>query len=346
MKIIYFNSFLLSFICSISCFAGYNTKIVIRSDGNAYLNLYTEEGSRNILRYNRQSKVMDKYYPIQNQENCHINDSSIDPKGNMIAFFGYCKLQNISQSNLSAEGYYYLTIVDIKTKKIIVSFDHGGQLFSFSPQGDAIVYAEEIPGEPGSPAPPGYQGGVWLYNFNTKSKIKLDTSPVSPYGIRDINWSEHDGYIYLAGYLGKSIRYDVNSGKSELSPYKGIYFSSDGKYSVYTPFEGNARIFNTTNNKVMSEWGKLILAEDKNQYPSMGFQFWSKKLNAGVFSVGGEKNVVFDVGQGKVIGVFPGYVVGTNPDGTLVAIHPLGPDNQRKIEILNLLDLIQPKSSE
>jgi len=78
----------------------------------------------------------------------------------------------------------------------------------------------------------------------------------------------------------------------------------------------------------------------------MSFQFWSKKLNAGVFSVGGEKNVVFDVGQGKVIGVFPGYVVGTNPDGTLVAIHPLGPDNQRKIEILNLLDLIQPKSSE
>ena len=318
------------------CVAGYFQRLVISSDGTPYLNVYTRQGSLNIMKYNSQHKALDVYFPIPDQEKCHINYSALDPTGNKLAYFGYCKLTNIISSETSVQGFYHLAVVDIKNKRVIIDFDHGGNLFSFSPKGDAIVYAEDIPGEPGSPAPPGYQGSVWLYNFNTKAKKKID---VNLRLIRDINWSEHDGNIYITNnqyvYL-----YDVKKGKGDIVPYKGIYFSPDGKY--YCDYEmASSNIYRTSDNQKMIDWKKTINERSNWNDSSMIFQFWSKKLNAGIFSVRGGINVIFDINEGKVIGEFNGDIIGTNPIGTLVAVHPPGKDNQGKVEILNLLDLIK-----
>ena len=336
-----FLKLLFFFFCiSDTCLAGYFQRLVISPEGTPYLNVYTRQGSLNIMKYNSQRKALDVYFPIANQEKCHINYSALDSMGKKLAYFGYCRLTNSISSETSAQGFYYINVMNIVNKKEIITFNHGGNLFSFSPKGDSIVFAEEIPGEPGFPAPPGYQGGVWLYNFNTKTKKMILPASVV---VKDLNWSEHDNNIYFLTYPS-ILRYNAAKAKIEEVPYKGIYFSSDGKYYAETSM-GGSHIYRTADNVRMMDWNKMILEISEHKPDSMSFQFWSNKLKAGIFSISGEKNVVFDVEQGKVIGVFTGYVIGTNPDGTLVAVHPSGKDGRSKIEILNLLDLVNKSGS-
>jgi len=316
------------------CLAGYFQRIVISPEGTPYLSMSTKEGGHNIIRYNLQKKTLGVYYPTPNPENCHINYSSLDPTGKKLAYFGYCKLANAIPSETSSQGFYNLTIVDIKNKKEVITLKNGGGFFSFSPKGDAIVYAERIP--EGIPIPPDYHGGVWLYNFYTKSKkMILPASVVA----KDLNWSGHDGNIYFQTYP-LILRYNVARGKIEEVSYKGIYFSYDGKYYVATPSTVNAQIYRTADNKEMVEWEDKITNMNKQKYYMIKFLAWSKKLNALIVCGGGSNNLVLDINQGKVIAEFSGDFIGTNAEGTLVAIHPPGKNNRDKVEILNLLDLV------
>jgi len=89
----------------------------------------------------------------------------------------------------------------------------------------------------------------------------------------------------------------------------------------------------------MMEWENKIMDKGGRNYHGMYFQFWSNKLNSAVFSVAGTTNIVFDVNQGKVIREFSGEVIGTNREGTLVAVHPSGKDRFSKVEIVNLMEL-------
>ena len=329
----FINLILFSILIANPCMAGNHGNIVISLSDDIYHNFFSpENGSKVISIYSSNSHAISKYYTISNTLTCNIYNLLLSSTGSRIAFCQSCKDMN--------SYYYQLIILDLTSKNIIALMRNGGTLFSFSPKGDSIVYAEEIPGEPGSPAPPGYQGGVWLYNFNTKTKkLILPTSIV----VKDINWSEHDGNIYFQTYP-QIIRYNVANNKVESVSYKGIYFTSDGKYYAET-IMGGSNIYRTSDNIKMTDWKQLILDISEKKPDSMSFQFWSKKLKAGIFSISGEKNVVFDVEQGKVIGVFTGYVIGTNPDGTLVAVHPSGKDGRSKVEILNLLDLVNKSGS-
>src|SRR4030042_1266319 len=316
-------------------------RIIIAPDGNTYFAPYNGKGNRYIAKYDKYNNKSSWEHPVRNQDNCHLSYISLDPTGSKITYVAFCNLTNTKSSESAAQRFYRLVIIDVNNSKEVASFDHGGSIFSFSPKGNAIVYAEEIPGERGSPAPPGYQGGVWLYNFNYKTNRMILPAPT---GITDLNWSEHDGNIYLL-INPQVIKYDLKRSKSDLVSYPGIYFSSDGKYNFSA---SESLIFRTQDNREMKDWENMI--RNEGDYPdntTFVYVCWSKKLNAAIFTVGNHKYVIFDPSQGKVIGSFRALFIGINGEGTKAAVHPLGSDRRAqfdKVQILNLLDLVQQKS--
>ena len=353
MRHIYIRALLLSAFITGNCFAAKN--IVISNNGDVFLQLYFVKQSNDIMIFNSKVKNYIPYYSIPNQGKCHPNYISLEPTSSKVAISGGCIIRG--GKNLDQEvRYSFLTIVNLNTGKEIISFQHATP-YSFSPNGDAIVYSEQIPGAPWdpSPTPPGYKGGLWLYDFNQKTKKRIDTkvsgweSNWSRY-VWDLNWSEHDGNIYVTDHRDV-FRYNPKTGKGEIIPYKGIYFSPDGKYYVRTGIESPASLYRTYDNKRMSEWENIIIAESESKYSEIYLGFWSKKLNSVVFRITNTENVIFDVGKGKVIGKFYGGVLGTNAEGSLVAVHPVKPDNKSaydpsQVEVINLLDVVSKYQSE
>jgi hypothetical protein len=91
------------------------------------------------------------------------------------------------------------------------------------------------------------------------------------------------------------------------------------------------------------------MVEMEKQIENYQFIGFAGKMKSAIFWNGKGENFIFDLNQGKIIGKFAGGFMGTNAEGTKIAVRPLGPDKRLqadKIEILNLLDLIQKKSGE
>ena len=342
MKNIIVKAIWLSVIIGMPFLPAYSQKIVIDSAGDAYVIMLTQTDYHNAYKYSKLTKALTSYYQIAEQDICHANFSSIDPTGSRIAVFVGCRNQSPHQLDNIALGYYRLIIIKEDSKNEIMHFDNVGHFYSFSPRGDSIVYAEEIAGERGSPSPPGYRGGIWIYDFRSQK-----TKKISEYSLGescDLNWSEYDGNIYIQ--IGKNVeRYNVSKCKMEKTAYNGIYFSWDGKYYVATPPEpGTYCLYRTSDNQEIVEWENAIKAVNKDS-DYIYFDFWSKKFNAVVFRITGAENVIFDIGKGKVVGQFYGLVIGANAEGSYVAVHPVKPDNknaydQTQVEILNLVEII------
>jgi len=350
MKKVLSLSTLLFLIPSLA-FPGYAQRINISSCNNLYYIIYqVGRGTKILSKYSITKKEKTIYYTLQDENRCSLVDVFLDLTSSKVGYSDVCNLSPESSATESNIRYYVLNILDIKTKKLIAKLSNAGGLASFSPSGNAIVYAEQIPGERGSPVPPGYKGGVWIYDFKTKTKKSVSAMA------DDINWSEHDGNIYVFQniYMKPTVyRYNPIRGEIENTPYRGIYFSSDGKYYSNQPFEEYpSKLFRTSDNKEMVDWETMMGERGSKEFPGIAFKFWSRKLNAAIFSVvpSGTENVVFDVGRGRIIGQFSGKVIGTNAQGTLVAVHP--PLSSKaswamdKVEILNLIELTSKYQSK
>lgn len=311
-------------------------KILITPEGIAYETLKSKEGLQSTFKYNSHTKNIATY-------NDDVSPLSLDCTGNKIAFIKSSKLLNQESKAVDYSYKYELVIIDAKSNSSIVSFDNG-YYFAFSPKGNAIAYATNYPGKfQGHNPPVDYQKGVWIYDFNSKSKKQIGTLGLDPI---DINWSEHDCNIYIADY-DKTMRYNVINGKSEIVPYKGIYFSADGRYYANMATENTiSKIYKTADNREMTEWEKMINESAKSTFANLVFV--SRKMNSFVFYFGitsnGVNNIIFDTTKGKVIGNFSGLFIGTNADGTIVEIHPFISDSGKidynKIEIIDLVDLM------
>ena len=308
-------------------------RIMIDYYGNTYLTSYNNDREWNritkISSYDKVKKVIAWDYTIIDATNCALDSLALDPAGKMLVYISACQINAVIPSDIVAKSFYRLTVLNLINKKEVVSFDHGFY-FSFSPSGDAIVIANRFPGEDELAAPPGYQQGMWIYNFSTKTKKKLTPAYV---GATDINWSGHDGHIYVDNN-GQVYRYDPTTGKGQKVDYRGIYFTPDGKYNIY--IYDRFYIFRTADGQEMLEMEKQI----------KGYQFvgFADKMKSAIFWDGKGENIIFDLNQGKVVGKFSGGFMGTNPEGTKFAVRPLGPDQKLqtdKVEIINLLDLIQ-----
>jgi hypothetical protein len=325
---------LLSLLLPLYCFASTKNQIAIAPDGYAYLASASKENS--IIKYDPKKNLQEHYFYINDPTDCKIIDIAIDPTARLIAYSTGCRYKSLPMTKLSAEGLYILKILNMNSKKELASIDHVNRRYSFSPHGDSIAYAEEIPGYFGSPAPPGYRGGVWIYNFDHKSKKQI-------YGgskqIMGVNWSEHDDNIYFTDNV-KVFKYSLAKVQLETLSFNCMYFTADGKYCIDNISKDISLIIRTLDHKEMQEWQDAI----REGSPSIGLLFLSKNMKSGVFSIGNSKNVIFNFDQGKIIRRFSGQFLGTNTEGTLAAIHPISSEGKAqidKVEILNLLDLIK-----
>jgi len=349
MKISSFShSFLILWLC-LPCLADAYQHILIDANGDAYFTVSNAgKGSKNISKHSLASSSNYLAYSIPDQANCIVSSLSLNFAGTKLAYSEPCVLPPV----------YRLIILDLSSKKIIASLDHGGNIFSFSPKGDAIAFKSDYPGSYDGEKPPDkFSPGIFVYNFQS-NKLKLIYSWPSReanskwWSGVDINWSQHDNNIYFT--TGQGVyRYNVSVGTNEILPINGIYFSPDGKYYCNLPFnEGWSSLYETSTNKEMTQWEELILRKAGEwppiaNAPDMVCNFWIniKGNNIVVFGTnGGAKNIIFDADKGKVIGEFDGLFMGINKNGTKVAVHPSNPDGRSysdSIEILNLLDLIK-----
>jgi len=310
-------------------------KTIISPDGFAYVNMkkMTTKNQFIIEKYNILEKTHKTYNFAASTSGCYnVRADSTSPKGDKISLIAICE----SDTDGRLQKFYRLMILDTRNGKEIRCFNNGHKS-SFSPDGKEIAFTEQIFGERGSQPPLGYRGGMWIYNFhNNRAKRVSD----GDFASSDINWSPHDNNIYVC-YYDEVSRYNVSLARLEPTEYRGIYFSPNGLYYVSTPNESGAKIYQTSDNREMIEWGNLIKAKCRTNAPQMRYRLWSKQLNALVISPGPDwQNVVFSIPDGDIAGEFEGFVIGSNYNGTVVAIHPMKPDgtwyDQQKVNFINL----------
>lgn len=339
-------TFIFIFIMLFPFLAESRDNIIISPTGELYY-AYASSDFKSITvnyKYTTAASAIMKEYNLPDT-NCQVGGFFFNRQATKLA---------IQESCLSPSS-YRLLVLDLANKSRIASLIDASGPSYFSPDGGAIVFLSDYPNRYGAglgEPPAGYESGVWIYNFRSRTKTKIDVGKMRDY---DPVWSMHDGNIYFDDF-SKVVRYNVSKRQVQAVPYKGIYFSPDGKYYTDTPNEGYSKIYRTSDNKEMIGWRNAILkATGQSPVPesdvySLYFQTWSNKLNMAIFNCGTAQNpklnVVFDPKIGKVVGKFNGLVIGTNPDGTFVAIHPLRTDNPRgidhnKIEVINLLDIIK-----
>jgi len=149
------------------CWAGRSKRIVIDSHGNAYLTELPSKGPSSVIKYHYLGKPPKVKYRIEDK-------LAIDPTGNKVALPYFSK-----KDNKYKDGMYYLEVFNAETRKTTIVFEGAGELFSFSPQGDAILYATDYPGlDDRMPPPAGIQPGLWLYDFRSAKKSHISPTAI------------------------------------------------------------------------------------------------------------------------------------------------------------------------
>jgi len=264
-------------------------------------------------KFNKHNKSTSQYF--SSNYDCNFDRISLDLNGDKIAFTSLCS----SLDKNSGADHYNLIILNTYTKKNVKTINCA-KAFAFSPDGNSIAYQTSLVETSDAQESPSCREGIWIYNFVSKETLKIDIS-TGRMAI-DINWSEHDGNLYILSR--EAYRYVVKKAIIEGTPYKGIYFSANGKYYAAKTDEGPSwSIYRTDQNSLMSEWMNIVRKESGTNDTVRDFQFWSSNLNAVIFRISNTDNVIFDIGLGQVIGKFEGQVLGINCDGSLVAIHPV-----------------------
>lgn len=304
-----FSLILLCLICSIANSANMFSRQTILMDksGHLYksLPLIIKSDGLNangmaIYKIDMENANAQLFY--QSNSNCFQSMLAISSTDNYISFLQGC----VEGDSIYEEN--NLVIIEKESKRqIIVSDRVYSYCWHFDK--DLIVYITGIDRE----GFPGFtSNGVWVFDIKTNKKHKIAENGY------DVFWSEHDGNIYVTNFF-QVFRYDVKKEAGEVVPYKGIYFSPDGKYYCEGNYEGNpSYIYRTADNKPIEEWNKKLSQMD--QY--FTFYSWITGSQAALFRIN-DRNIVFDVHTGGISQEFKGDVIGINKAGNKIFLNPV-----------------------
>ncbi len=140
-----------------------------------------------------------------------------------------------------AEGWANRDILVFHNRKIVGRIKGKIKKFDWSPEGGQLVYIEGrydidmfdmLLGR-----------SLYLYDVSTRKTKKL-TESVNDEIFWDVTWAEFDGNIYLwtqlVGEGWKVYRVDQEAGERELTDYKAVNFSPDGKFYFEESGEGGS----------------------------------------------------------------------------------------------------------
>ena len=161
-----------------------------------------------------------------------ILKAKVSPRQDWLAAIVYNRVER------DAEGWANQDILVFHNRKIVGRIEGKIEKFDWSPEGDRLVYIKgryEIDMLLGR--------SLWLYDVSTRKTKKL-TESVNDEIFWDVTWAEFDGNIYLwtqlVGEGWKVYRVDQEAGERELTDYKAVNFSPDGKFYFEESGEGGS----------------------------------------------------------------------------------------------------------
>ena len=141
-----------------------------------------------------------------------------------------------------------------------------------------------------------------------------------------INWSPHDGNIYISNNLS-IFKYDPVRKEGEIVEIPGMYFSDDGKYSLKVGMSGTT-VYLTSDgepvaylNDSLASLGKVAL-----------YRSWASDGQAILITTGNGQYYVVSLSDGRVIKEFKGQLLGKNHEGTKFIIHPMKADEKGRMK--------------
>lgn len=193
-------------------------------------------------------------------------------------------------------------------------------------------YVDDYSSSPVSPKCKGScpDPGVWIYNFATRSKTKLDITG------HLLAWPSFDGNLYIekSYHAGNIYRYDPRSGKIEQTSYTGLNFSPNGKYYLTEKREDDGfYLYQREPHSYMEATDRRI----KEIANSMGLALWLPDGNSLLLSDKQSliKFIIYDVSKDKMKKTIEGAYLGAGrkndkilfmkPNGKLEVIDALAP---------------------
>lgn len=187
--------------------------------------------------------------------NAGFGDMSLSPSCRLVAFLeDNGEDEGYDLKLVSLEGREEMTIPNVQT------YTWGGT----EATGDLIAYTTGTDYEGGLGFLP---KGTWLLDVRTKSRHEIH--PGGFYAA----WSVFDRSFYIWQLHFVNVepntevqRYNVQRKELERTPYKGIYFSPDGRYFYNPPFDGGPfQVFTREDNAEITEQHPGLL--DRNMWP-------------------------------------------------------------------------------
>lgn len=243
---------------------------------------------------------------------------SLDPTGKRHAALKIVENPGADCENM-AEGRYFVRVIDLTSNDTLALIQDAGPRYSFSPDGKSIVYISEYPGSwpEGCKAPEGFERGVWIYKFEDKSHIRINTS--FQWNM-NINWSSHDNSIYVTNNIN-AYKYNPKTSNGENTNNSCLYFTRTGDFCISAPFEDSSRIYKMPENEVAKDLEEMISRNNK-KYPGIYFISLLRKNNSAIFSISNTEKVIFNFNKKEVVGGFEGQLIGFDPEEKRMAIHP------------------------
>ncbi len=201
-------------------------------------------------------------------ENYFFDKLSVSPNNDYVGFIKIHKGASPAGYDYNELQAYYKRILTITDPKghVLKTFDNICD-YSWAPNGNRIACIE---GEWSEDARHGFiSTGAFIYNVDDGTETDIDEQPYF------IDWSSHDGNVYLYCYDRKCengfcvYRYDATRGEMEVEPYRGVHFSPDGTFYLGIPEEWNHfqwEIYKTRNNKNVTAGMRSCLTDTKGVY--------------------------------------------------------------------------------
>jgi hypothetical protein len=249
-----------------------------------------------------------------------------------------------------------LTVLDPNGKTVCSVEDV--QRYTWSPDGNEIVYITGSYYEGGVGFSP---RGVHILNVVTGEKKEIENFP-TPYGPYALHWANFEYAIYiknLASVAGEKVyyttregerkfyfkdakrvlRYDCQTGQLDITDYKDICFSPDGKYYIHFPDEVdlNFNLYEIETNKDITDYLPNNLGSPSGWVFNNGHLLLFQKTDVITKTVGpgpvkkvisqeirSVQNFIFDVEKKKVIKQFDGKISSWIGNGNKIVVEREG----------------------
>lgn len=251
-----------------------------------------------LVKYNIQKNSTERVYE-STELKFWDNKIKISPRGNLIGTIATINRNFLKEKSSDYQRFSFLVLDSIG--KLIIRLDDA-VLFDWAPEGNRAVYVTGIRySDKDLPS----TDHIWMIDLRNMEKIDLGSTDAV-----DIVWTEFDGKIYLDESRG-IMRIDSTTHKKELTEFKGLNFSTDGRYYYTVGMLPNEfKIFERETNKDITPSGlvKSILTSNLD----WNFSRWLPQQNKIIIGDKMYDKKIINVATGSIEKTITGNMIGYN----------------------------------